>query len=142
MGKHRDNHHKKSSDEDNSDFSSPQLLEKLIKKQSLIPQPINLSPPKINLKPIEDRRRWHPDGKQVAPQATQRLHRALKIASPAPTAPKYKLPSRVAFSAPKHVVVCVRRKTRKEVLFAKKLTKRGSGSRKHRNPWSEISCRS
>lgn len=47
----------------------------------------------------------------------------------------------VAFEEPERVAVCVRRKARREVLFAKKRAGRG-GMRKPRRTWlSKISCR-
>lgn len=47
----------------------------------------------------------------------------------------------VQFRAPNQVIVCVRRKTRREVLHALNLTGRGSGGgRRRRNVWSSIGC--
>lgn len=43
------------------------------------------------------------------------------------------------FAVPKHVQVCVRRKERREVLFASGRTK--ARGRKRRNVWSEVKCR-
>lgn len=48
--------------------------------------------------------------------------------------------STLRFQDPKLVAICVRRKQRKEVLFAKRKTRKGAGSRKHRNFWSDIKC--
>lgn len=47
----------------------------------------------------------------------------------------------LGFAVPKRVAVCVRRKTRREVLLAKG---RGGGRnrRPRRNEWSNVSCRS
>lgn len=47
---------------------------------------------------------------------------------------------RLAFEVPKSVLVCARRKMRKEVLFAKRKTGKGARSRKHRNIWSIVKC--
>lgn len=38
------------------------------------------------------------------------------------------------------VLICVRRKTRREVLFAKRKTRKGASSTRRRNQWSEVSC--
>lgn len=47
----------------------------------------------------------------------------------------------VRFHNPKQVLVCVRRKQRREVLFAKMKTGKGARARRHkRNKWSEIQC--
>lgn len=45
------------------------------------------------------------------------------------------------FKDPKKTVVCIRRKNRRQVLFAKRLTGRGSRSRKRYNDNSNISCK-
>lgn len=52
------------------------------------------------------------------------------------------VPSGVQFANPKHVAICVRRKARREVLHALKLTKkRGKGGGKtKRNLWSTVKC--
>lgn len=50
------------------------------------------------------------------------------------------LPSMVSFADAQRVVVCVRRKTRRQVLFAKRRTGRGARSRKRRNFFSGIRC--
>lgn len=47
---------------------------------------------------------------------------------------------RLYFRVPARVAVCVRRKQRKEVMFALKRTGRGAKSRKHFNPYSEVRC--
>lgn len=48
--------------------------------------------------------------------------------------------TRMVFDAPKEVAICVRRKARREVLFAKRRTRKGAGSRRYRNEWSNINC--
>lgn len=50
------------------------------------------------------------------------------------------VPLRLRVSSPNNVALCVRRKERKEVLFALKLRGKGSGSRRRRNEWSNIGC--
>lgn len=51
------------------------------------------------------------------------------------------LPSTLAFPSPKNVGVCVRRKTRREVLFAQKKTGHGSRSkRRRRSESSSVRC--
>lgn len=111
------------------------------------------------LREAQDRRNWHP----AAP-----LHRPLKTVSGTPSyrlvvaKPKRKsgrslalsraadtrraaadsLPHRIAFDAPKEVLLCVRRQRRKEVIFATR--KAGAGKAKQRRPrrnqYSEVSC--
>lgn len=49
--------------------------------------------------------------------------------------------SHVAFEVPKRTVVCVRRKVRREVMFAKRRTGKGSSrSYRHRSQWSDVRC--
>lgn len=93
---------------------------------------------KNTLREIEDRRTWHPQGAQrPARSVTRSQHKLVlpkKDSSP-------RLPSRVAFDAPKQVLVCIRRKMRKEVLFAKRKTWKGSRARRHRHTYfSEVTC--
>lgn len=47
------------------------------------------------------------------------------------------VPTRLTYSDPRKVAVCVRRHTRREVLFALKRT--GKGARAHRRKWNENS---
>lgn len=92
-----------------------------------------------SLRQIEDRRTWHPDGAQKRPPATVHSSKA-KLAVAPPQKNKRILPHRIAFQAPKSVLVCIRRKMRAEVLHALKRTRRGSGSPKHRTAFSDIKC--
>lgn len=46
----------------------------------------------------------------------------------------------IAFQAPKQVTLCVRRRRRREVLFAIRKTRVGVNSPKHRNQWSKVKC--
>lgn len=99
-----------------------------------------------NLKNIEDRRTFHPDGLQRPARSFNRsLHRL--------TIPKfkkvfnrntrtYKMPSaHIMFENPKKVLTCVRRKIRKEVLFAKRKTGRSGQKRPRWTEYSKIRCK-
>lgn len=46
-----------------------------------------------------------------------------------------------AFEEPRKVLICIRRQSRKEVLFAKRKAGRGGMRPPRRNAWSSISCR-
>lgn len=46
----------------------------------------------------------------------------------------------MAFTAPAETLVCVRRKRRKEVLFAKKKTGKGGQRKPRRSRWSDYRC--
>lgn len=51
------------------------------------------------------------------------------------------VPAGVAFNDSRTVAICVRRKERREVLFATRRTGRGSNRNiRHRNEWSKIKC--
>lgn len=88
---------------------------------------------------VEDLRRFHPTPLfrpsmsivQAKPSIDVKPSRLVR------TAP---LSARAAFDEPHKVVVCVRRKVRREVLFAKRKTGRGARSPKRRNLWSDVKC--
>lgn len=129
----------------------------VITVRSAMPSPsltslLRTSPPTLDapshlIRDVEDRRRYHPladysppltyRGSPARVQAKQRFSRPHKMAGfITPTVPK-----RVAFKSPKKVLVCVRREQRKEVLFALRKTKKGSGGSRRLTPFSEISCK-
>lgn len=110
-----------------------------------------------------DRRRYHPEGRASAPLSTSgrparvtvspaRVRRGPggrplvsgTIVSPrrgltAPTFRKRKSRAEThAYANPFHVLVCIRRKMRKEVLFA--LRKKGRGGKRRRSWLSNIRC--
>jgi len=84
---------------------------------------------------LQDRRKYDPTTRTQKPAARTRSATRYTI----PTSTPY-LSSRYGFSRPQDVSICVRRKTRKEVLFAKRKTKAGARSRRHYNRWSEVKC--
>lgn len=92
---------------------------------------------------IEDRRLYSPTPRRPL---TRRSHVAKIEYVHAPSrskkisAPAYPL-SRPAFAAPRRVLICVRRKQRKEVLFAKNKAGRRGQRRPKFNRFSEISCK-
>ena len=86
---------------------------------------------------LEDRRRFHPLGPYRPAQASVRSARRLVVSQPTHT--RTKLPSGIRFADPHKVSLCVKRKTRREVIMAKG---RGGGAhrRPRRNQWSEVKC--
>lgn len=98
---------------------------------------------RVSLVPVEDRRVYHPlgparsvrvlSGHAVQPLVVQRRGRLSR--------PKRGLPVSLQFAVPKKTIVCVRRKRRREVLFAKRKAHGGSG-RRRRNIWSNVICHS
>lgn len=114
---------------------------------------------------LEDRRRFNPTKSIAPPKSIQKpnqplAHRLVDTAITIRrrrrrfhariaeyTDPSYtvrrRIKSRIGFSIPRRLEVCIRRQIRKEVLFARKKT--GAGHPKQRKPvrniWSAISCR-
>lgn len=92
---------------------------------------------------LEDRRQFHPLA-EFRPARSFLTRPRLVIAQPNVNKPRrstLRIPSQVGFDVPRNVAVCVRRKSRKEVLHALRFTGRGSGGgAKRRNYWSDVSC--
>lgn len=115
-----------------------------------------------DLSPFEDRRFWDPLGDFRPARTLNRRSAATIVEMPAAlfseaqraghlggsssSHPSRRGPSTFSsrsvfrFRVPEKVAICVRRKRRKEVLFAKRRTGKGSRSPKHRNYYSEVSC--
>lgn len=89
---------------------------------------------------VDDRRRHHPLGFfRPAKQLSGHPVKPNKVGNSRRTST---LPHTIKFAAPKSTLICVRREQRKQVLFAKKKTKKGAGSRKRfRNWFSSVSCK-
>lgn len=103
----------------------------------------------LNLRSIEDRRSYHPDG-PLRPAKTVSGHRIKPLVVKTPTNKKYgwkaikaasTVPKKVSFSVPKKTLICIRREQRREVLHALKKTKRGAGGSRKLNWFSEVSCK-
>lgn len=89
------------------------------------------------LRDVEDRRQFHPE--QGARPA--RLISGVRHRLRAPRVRGPRLPIGVAFENPLRVLTCVRRKVRKEVLFAKRKVGRGAAKKMPRWSWrSNIQC--
>jgi len=89
---------------------------------------------------LEDRRLFHPDAELRAPRSFFTKPRLVIPPAKRPmrngaqfTSPK------IGFEVPHRVAICVRRKTRKEVIIAKRFARNGGGA-KRRNIWSEVKC--
>lgn len=144
---HRHKDHTHRSDDTFDVSTDSEVLRNFIKKASVVPVAPLPSPlkPKLPhpLKLLEDRRAWHPDKLRRNAEAIPKRGSRLVVARP-PTATPHlsaKLPHRIGFDSPKAVSLCVRRHTRRNVLFALDLTRKGSGSRsRRRNQWSDVKC--
>lgn len=105
-----------------------------------------LAPSYDPLSEIEDRRTYHPLGSD-RPALYSVAPLQVKDRQPSPRQrqagfrPNSQTKGVIAFAQPDQVVLCVRRKERREVLFAKKKTRRGPGGPRRRNWTTFISCR-
>jgi len=112
-----------------------------------LPQlPINtFRDPVAVLSEIEDRRTWHPDTILSAPFRSLRRSRvSLSPRSISPRSRSFRsagMSSRPIFSfaAPRYVAVCIRRKRRREVMFASGYGGRGY-RRRRRSAYTSIRC--
>lgn len=143
-----------------SDFATlgaPSALEtyfRLWPSPSPFPPPVDatrwdLGPPSRDLLPIEDRRHFYPGNAFTGWQAAKRLSgakprlAAIPVSrSPSKTRPGAFWPTpRVAFEAPRSVVICIRRKQRRQVFHALGLAGRRLGYRRaRRGPYSSVGC--
>lgn len=116
------------------DVSIPSLRDVL--RYELRPAPLLIplpSPTTSQVRQYGDRRLFRPDRIIAPPPAVTR-------ASARVVASSNRSFNTLRFADPKLVTICARRKERREVLFAKRLTRKGSGSSKRNNFWSRISC--
>jgi len=97
------------------------------------PAPVLIPVPPIQLSDLGDARRFQPDKRYAPPAAVRRSAARVKAYSGGPV-------HGLRFADPKLVALCLRRKRRREVIFAKNKQKKGSGARKRNNFWSRISC--
>lgn len=87
--------------------------------------------------PLVDRRQWHPERWDRPLAAVPRS--AARVVVKDSATPQRRLPAQLAFSDPRKLLVCHKRKERREVILA--LGKGGGGNRPpKRNRWSNISC--
>lgn len=101
----------------------------------------------------EDRRQWHPEGVYRPARSFSRSFHRLRVVSDRREPVRSRkarnflqemrssVPVRVGFQSPDGVLVCVRRKQRREVLHALRKTGRGGQRRPVWNWYSRISCR-
>lgn len=102
----------------------------------------------VDLRLFEDRRAWHPDRPNRPVMSFNRSRHRLVARDPLTRRRgriwrSYRgVNARIGFADPDRVLVCVRRRKRREVLFAKRKTGRGVKKRHPRfTELSKISCR-
>lgn len=108
--------------------------------------------PSTWLSDVEDGRQWHPDPDQGALTVGGRfarvvvhkrplVARANTIFSPSSYPVGLQVPVGVQFESPFKVITCLRRKVRREIMFAKRRAGYGKKVRKPRRTWrSNVSC--
>lgn len=131
--------------------ASPSLSQ-LLSPIKPTPRPIVTTAPK-KLTKIEDRRTYHPQGPQRPARSVQKAHHKLRAISARRSSPQVvkpprrlrkavqKLSDRIGFEGPRKVLICIRRRMRKEVMFA--LGKTGAGAKArthHQSYYSSIRC--
>lgn len=104
-------------------------------------RPVSLSP---ILREVEDLRSFHPEGAERRPLSVfgqgATWNVVPSVARSLTTDSTGRLPGTLRFNMPREVAVCVRRKVRRQVLWA--LGKAGGGSAKPRRTWrSNIKCK-
>lgn len=116
---------------------SRRLLDPLTPFLPLSPLPRSVFPPRSL---PGDRRFYAPHRHFTAVQVSGHPSHRL-VVPPKIRLRLYSPPVSVGFHAPHRVAVCVRRKERREVLFAERRTGKGSrASRRRRDRFSDISC--
>lgn len=115
---------------DTFDIASEELLAPL----NLNPTPV-VSPfvPSFAWPEVEDGRSFNPDRMFRDPlvfSGTASSHKAVSGRSF----------QKIGFDNPEKVVRCARRSSRREVIFAKRLQRRGRGGSRRRNYWSDVKC--
>lgn len=92
---------------------------------------------------LEDRRTFHPLRDFRPARALSRFSAEVVLSRRADKVQRTALPTDVfRFRVPAEVALCAKRQRRKEVLFAKKLTRKGSGAKnRNRNYFTGVSCR-
>lgn len=106
------------------------------------------------LRDLEDRREWHPEGPFRPARSFRSSRHRLVVAgypkvSQSPPRGRFRNAARssfgpaahVTFEVPEQVAICVRRRRRREVLFARRKTGRGGQRRPRWNWYSKVRCR-
>lgn len=98
------------------------------------------SPSRDLLRQIEDRRSFYPEPATRPALTFSGSSASIDAHIPKKKANRNRVPTQFAFSAPGDVLVCVRRKRRKEVLHALRKTGKRGQRRPRRNRFSDIRC--
>lgn len=109
-------------------------LRGLLPAPRLRPRPLVTLSDLVDLTPVQDLRRFHPLGDvRARVDAIGRKADARRLTNKAMT--------HIGFDRPYFLATCIRRRERREVLFAKKRTRKGAGARRRRqNFFSKVRC--
>lgn len=113
---------------------SPSLTSLLAYKIRPLPPIVHTPFTNATLADVGDRRRFDPTKAYRPPASMTRAASRVQARSGGRMAA-------LRFADPSLVALCKRRQTRREVIFAFRKNKAGSGAKKRRNFWSAISCR-
>lgn len=128
-------------------YPSPRLSGRLanLHEQSLLAVLTNRA-----LLEVEDNRQWHPYEQPAKTRSgtparlrtypTTPKAQSRGLARSRPFQAHSVVPHRVGFQFPERVIVCIRRKVRRGVLHALKLTRKGRGSNRRYTRWSLLGC--
>lgn len=98
-------------------------------------------PLRLSVRTLEDRRDFHPERDFRPALSLSRLARRLVPVRSKVYKRSEALTSRMMFAVPKKVAKCVRRKERREVMFASKKSGKGARQRvRRRDYWSDVKC--
>lgn len=134
----------------NTSLASRDLLGSLLERVSM--PPAVAEPSVTNLADVEDGRLWHPDPEQGALTIGGRfaqvvvhkrpiVSRSNTIWSASGLPVGVQVPVGVRFESPLKVITCVRRKVRRQIMFATGRSGKGVKKRQPRRNWrSNVSC--
>lgn len=100
--------------------------------------PVSPSLSPLDLSIYQDRRHYHPL-RAYAPAFS--FGSTARLPEPSRIQPRSQTKARITFSDPRKVLVCVRRKERREVLFARGVGGARGLRKGKRGPFSHISCK-
>lgn len=113
------------------------------------PLPLNFNssyfPTSWTLQPLqsfEDRRAWHPLGQAAPARSFSQTRHRLTIPAKSRFFPGPRLSNVVGFVNPQRILICVRRRIRREVIHALRFAGRGRGKQRppRRSEYSSIHC--
>lgn len=109
---------------------------------NLLHVPVSFGVPKV-LRLLEDRREFNPDDvfRRARSVSRRDFSGIIDVGRSGGIGGSSRMPRSVfGFAVPDKVLICIRRKQRREVLFAKKRMRSGAGGSRRFNYYSAVSC--